>query len=80
MEKISLQYTVKYLKNLSVIISHFDKYPLISKKGADYLLFKSAFLLLKNKEHLSKDGFKKVLTIKASMNLGLSFAPYRIKV
>jgi len=32
----TLQYTVKYLQNLSIIIFHFDKYPLISPKRADY--------------------------------------------
>ncbi len=68
----SLQYTVKSLKNLSVIISHFDKYPLISQKWADYELFKLAVSLLKNKEHLTKEGFNKIISIKASMNLGLS--------
>ena len=31
----TLQYTVKYLQNLSLIISH---YPLISQKRADYEL------------------------------------------
>lgn len=68
----SLQYTVKSLKNFSVIISHFDKYPLISQKWADYELFKLAVSLLKNKEHLTKEGFNKIISIKASMNLGLS--------
>jgi hypothetical protein len=68
----SLQYTVKSLKDLDIIISHFDKYPLLSQKLADYKLFKDGILLIKNKEHLNKEGFIKVLCIKASMNLGLS--------
>ena len=50
----TLQYTVKSLQNLSIIISHFDKYPLISQKWADYELFKLAVSLLKNKQHLTK--------------------------
>lgn len=50
----TLQYTVKYLQNLSVIISHFDKYPLISQKWADYELLKLGVSLLKNKQHLTK--------------------------
>lgn len=65
-----LQYTVKSLKDLEIILSHFDKYPLLSQKWADYKLFKDAFSLIKNKEHLNRKGFIKVLSIKASMNLG----------
>lgn len=68
----TLQYTVKSLKDLEIIISHFDKYPLLSLKWADYKLFKDAVTLIKNKEHLTQEGFKKVLSIRASMNLGLS--------
>lgn len=66
----TLQYTVKSLKNLSIIISHFEKYPFISQKWADYELLNLAVSLLKNK-HLTKEGFK-IISIRASMNLGLS--------
>ncbi|XWW92072.1 LAGLIDADG endonuclease (mitochondrion) [Cordyceps javanica] len=68
----TLQYTVKSFKSLDKIIAHFDKYPLISQKYADYLLFKDAVSLIKIKEHLNRKGFIKVLCIRASMNLGLS--------
>ena len=69
----TLQYTVKSFKDLNIIISHFDKYPFISQKWADYELFKLAVLLLKDKKHLTKQGLKKkILSIKASINLGLS--------
>ena len=68
----TLQYTIKSLKDLNIIISHFDKYPLISQKWADYQLFKSAVFLLKNKVHLTREGFNMILSIRASINLGLS--------
>lgn len=68
----TLQYTVKSIKDLDRIISHFDIYPLLSQKWADYKLFKDAISLIRNKEHLTLEGFRKVLSIKASMNLGLS--------
>lgn len=68
----SLQYVVRSLKDLNIITAHFDKYPLLSQKNSDYILFKKGILLLKNKEHLSREGFIKILSIKASMNLGLS--------
>lgn len=38
----TLQYIVRSFKDLNIIISHFDKYLLISQKRADYMLFKSA--------------------------------------
>jgi hypothetical protein len=55
-----------------VIIDHFDKYPLITKKLADYNLFKSAYSIIINKEHLTKEGLYKLVSIKGSLNLGLS--------
>jgi hypothetical protein len=50
----------------NVIIPHFDKYPLLTQKQADFLLFKLAIELIKNKEHLTKDGMHKILSIKYS--------------
>ena len=67
-----VRYKVGSIKELQVIINHFDKYPLLSQKCADYQLFKDAITLIKNKEHLSSKGIKKILGIRASMNLGLS--------
>ena len=58
--------------NFEVIIPHFDKYPLVTQKLADYILFKEIVNLMKNKEHLTLDGLKKILSLKASLNLGLS--------
>jgi len=65
-------YTVLSIEDLEWIIDHFDKYPLITKKLADYHLFKNAFALIKNKEHLTIEGLQKIVAIKASMNKGLS--------
>jgi len=67
-----IQYRVNSVKDLQVIIDHFEKYPLLSQKRADYLLFKQAFELLKRKEHLTVEGLKQIVAIKASSNLGLS--------
>lgn len=66
-------YRVDKLKDIfEVIIPHFDKYPLATQKLADYMLFKEIVSLMKNKEHLTLDGLKKILSYKASLNLGLS--------
>lgn len=66
------KYKISSLKDLELIINHFDKYPLITQKQADYLLFKQAFELINRKEHLTKEGFYQLLAIKASSNKGFS--------
>jgi hypothetical protein len=68
----SVQIVINSLSGLKVIIDHFDKYPLITQKRADYLLFKMGVDLIKNKEHLTIEGFRKIIAIRASMNKGLS--------
>lgn len=57
---------------IKIVIPHFDKYPLISQKSADFLLFKEIILIMQNKGHLKIEGLLKIINIKASMNLGLS--------
>lgn len=68
----SIQYMVRSLAELQIIISHFDKYPLLSEKWGDYKLFKDGVELIKTKAHLNKEGFNKILSIRAALNLGLS--------
>jgi len=63
---------VESIKELQVIVDHFDKYPLITQKVSDYLLFKQSFEFIKNKEHLAIEGLNKLVAIKASLNLGLT--------
>ena len=70
--KNSVQYRVESIKDLQVIVDHFDKYPLISVKAIDYILFKKAFYIIKLQEHLTKEGLLKLIKIKSSLNLGLS--------
>lgn len=70
--KSVIDYRVQSVEELEVIINHFDSYPLITDKWADYQLFKMAFYILKSKEHLTTEGINKLLSIKASMNKGLS--------
>ena len=68
----SLEYRVSSLKNIKVIIDHFDKYPLITQKLADYLLFKESVNLIEKKEHLTYTGLLKLVGIKSGLNRGLS--------
>ena len=62
----------KFKDIMEVIIPHFDNYPPVTQKLADYILFKEIVGLMKNKEHLTLDGLRKILSFKASLNLGLS--------
>jgi len=71
-DKDLLHYRVESLKDLLVIIKIFDEYSLITKKRADYLLFKQAINLVLNKEHLNMEGLTKIVSIKASMNKGIN--------
>ena len=68
----AVQYRVESLEDLSIIINHFDKYPLITKKQADYTIFKLAHSLIKNKSHLTNKGILELVALKAVINRGLS--------
>jgi len=68
------------IKDLQVIIHHFEEYSLITKKQADYLLFKMIVELMNRKEHLTKEGLNKIIAIKSSMNKGLMQATNELKV
>ena len=68
----TIEYKVHSIKDLLIIIEHFDKYPLITKKQIDYLLFKQVFNLINEKEHLTIEGLQKIIAIKSSINRGLS--------
>lgn len=63
--------TISAIKDLELVINHFDKYPLITQKLADYLLFKQAYSLICSKEHLTPEGLKKIVAIKCVLNKGL---------
>lgn len=70
---LSVNYSVASLKDLiDVIIPHFDTYPLLTQKKADYLLFKEVVDLMEKKEHLTKEGLRKIVSIRAVTNNGLS--------
>ena len=66
------EYRVFSIKGLKVVLDHFDKFPLISQKYGDYFLFKQAYQLLINREQKTPLGLRKIISIKASINNGLS--------
>jgi hypothetical protein len=73
LDRNTIVYSVKSTRDIvKVIIPHFDKYPLITQKRADYLLFKQAINLLDLKVQSNIEGIYKIMGIKASLNTGLS--------
>jgi len=58
--KQSATFYVQAIKDITnVIIPHFDKYPLLTQKRADFELFKSVIQVMSRKEHLTEEGLKK---------------------
>jgi len=68
----SVLYVCQSIKELDTIIKHFDNFPLITQKRADFILFKKPFELVKCKKHLTAEGLKEIIAIKASINRGLT--------
>ena len=64
---------VNSFRDIHIIIEHFDKYPLITQKQADFKLFKSVVNLINKGEHLTTEGSYKIISIKAGMNTGRKF-------
>ena len=67
-----IQLRINSQKELGVVIDHVYKFNLKTEKSADFQLFKQAFDLMELKEHLTDDGLRKIVAIKAYMNLDLS--------
>jgi len=66
-------YTVESIKDfINVIIPHFNKYPLLTKKRADFELLKQIVEVLFKKEHLSYEELQKIVKFKGAKNRSLS--------
>lgn len=69
--KKAVIYSVDSIKEIPVIINHFNQYPLITNKLSDYLIFKNCFDIIKQGEHLNEEGLLKIVALKNSLNKGL---------
>jgi len=66
-------YAVKTVKNLiEIIIPHFNSFPLLTKKYADFELFKQIVFIMAKKGHLLSESFQEIMGLRASLNLGIS--------
>ena len=67
-----VNYSIDSIEDLNKLVIHLEKYPLLTQKLGDFLLFKQAIELVNKKAHLTVEGLNKIVNIKAGMNLGLS--------
>jgi hypothetical protein len=69
----TIHYNVRKLDDIiNIVIPHFDKYPLITQKRNDYIIFKNIIELINNGKHLNVEGLLKIISLKANLNKGLS--------
>lgn len=64
-------YRVESFNELDILINHFEKYPLVTVKLSDYLIFKQCFEIIKERKHITKDGLLKIISLKTNLNRGL---------
>ncbi len=67
-----VRYYISRKEDLNALLMFLDSYSLLTKKCADYILFKSIVEIMRTKLHLTLEGFNKILSLKASLNWGLS--------
>jgi hypothetical protein len=66
-------FTISSLNQILIeVIPHFDKYPLITPKLADYIFFKKVVMMMKGGEHLTVEGVQAIVNIRATLNRGLT--------
>ena len=69
-----MNYQVCFINELTnIIIPHFEKYPLTSQKYGNFIIFQNIVKLMNKKEHLDEKGLIKIVSLKASLNKGLSY-------
>ena len=72
-DRSTVEFRVSDITSLNnIIIPHFEKYKLITKKSKDFLIFKEIVSLMYNKKHVTLEGLKEILEYRASLNWGLS--------
>jgi hypothetical protein len=68
----SVVFRVDNIQEIQVIVDHFTRYPLIGFKVSDFLLFKQCYDLIKQKQHLTQEGLRKIVALKCNLNKGLT--------
>lgn len=58
-------YSIDSKKDLQKLIIHIEKYPLLTPKAADFLLFKQVVELMSNKAHFTIEGLNQIRKYKS---------------
>lgn len=64
----TIRYNVNSLEDLNIIIEHFYRYPLITNKKNNFLIFVTIFNFLKLKKHLNREGLLLVTSFVHNLN------------
>lgn len=75
----NIKYLVCSLKDLKVIVNHFDWLSLITQKGSDFQLFKQVVELMQRREHLTIEGLNKYYQLKRAANFSMPGSAHCIK-
>ena len=71
-------YSVGSISDLiNVVFPHFEKYPLLTEKQADFEIFKEIVTMMSKKQHLSQEGLNKIISLKSSLNKRIEFNTLR---
>ena len=62
------EFRVRGLDNLNKLVRFFIKYPLKTSKRNSFELFAQILELMNNKEHLNKEGLRKIANLASKMN------------
>ena len=77
-DRVFVTYSVRSLNEIvKIIIPHFEKYPLITQKQSDFIIWKMIVGLMSKGKHLNEDGLIQIINLKASLNNRL---PDRLKI
>ena len=67
---MTLKFEIRSLDDLvSKIIPHFEEFPLISRKHKDFQKFAEICKMMRNKEHLTKEGVQRILKLAGEVNV-----------
>ena len=65
----TLKYEVRNIDHLiAKVIPHFERYPLLSSKGKDFMRFASVCGLVRAKAHLNRAGLREIVELAMGMN------------
>jgi len=66
--KILFRYVIHSLKNNKKVIDYFNKYSLKTTKRYSFEIWTKIYFMLKNKEHLNKEGLDNIRNLRTNMN------------